>query len=73
MDAIETWHSKSKDKAVIDYGFHLMIGDLNEQRLKNYQKHWIKAELVQSKFLAYAKNSKHQIAHYSRHLKLEKS
>lgn len=29
-DAIETWHAKSKDKAVIDYGFHLMIGEMNE-------------------------------------------
>lgn len=28
--AIETWHAKSKDKAVIDYGFHLMIGEMNE-------------------------------------------
>lgn len=29
-DAIETWHAKAKDKAVIDYGFHLMIGEMNE-------------------------------------------
>ena len=27
-EAIETWHAKSKEKAVIDYGFHLMIGKL---------------------------------------------
>ena len=24
-NAIQTWHEKSKEKAVIDYGFHLMI------------------------------------------------
>jgi dihydropyrimidinase len=31
--AIQTWHAKSKDKAVIDYGFHLMIGEMNENVL----------------------------------------
>lgn len=32
--AIDTWHAKSKDKAVIDYGFHLMIGEMNEEVLR---------------------------------------
>lgn len=32
--AIDTWHAKSKDKAVIDYGFHLMIGEVNESVLQ---------------------------------------
>ncbi|MCT2535354.1 dihydropyrimidinase [Aquibacillus koreensis] len=27
---IAEWHAKSKDKAVIDYSFHLMIGEMNE-------------------------------------------
>ncbi|PLT29486.1 dihydropyrimidinase [Peribacillus deserti] len=31
--AIETWHKKSNGKAVIDYGFHLMIGEINENVL----------------------------------------
>ncbi|QYR21880.1 dihydropyrimidinase [Paenibacillus sp. sptzw28] len=31
--AVETWHAKSKGKAVIDYGFHLMIGDVNDDVL----------------------------------------
>lgn len=31
--AIQTWHEKSKDKAVIDYGFHLMISEINEDVL----------------------------------------
>ena len=56
MDAIETWHSKSKDKAVIDYGFHLMIGDLNEQRLKELPEALEKGGISSIKvFLAYAK------------------
>ncbi|MBM7648618.1 dihydropyrimidinase [Bacillus ectoiniformans] len=29
-NSIQTWHDKSKDKAVIDYGFHLMIGEVND-------------------------------------------
>ncbi|MGM0835864.1 MAG: dihydropyrimidinase [Bacillota bacterium] len=32
-DAIQTWHNKSKDKSVIDYSFHLMIGEINESVL----------------------------------------
>jgi dihydropyrimidinase len=31
--AIDTWHAKSKDKAVIDYGFHLQIVETNEDVL----------------------------------------
>ncbi|CAH0343800.1 dihydropyrimidinase [Bacillus sp. CECT 9360] len=33
-NAIQTWHNKSKDKAVIDYGFHLMISEINERVLE---------------------------------------
>lgn len=32
-NAIQTWHNKSKDKAVIDYGFHLMIAEINDDVL----------------------------------------
>lgn len=32
-DAIRTWHKKSKDKAVIDYSFHLMISEINDDVL----------------------------------------
>jgi dihydropyrimidinase len=31
--AIDTWHAKSKNKAVIDYGFHLQIVEANEKVL----------------------------------------
>lgn len=30
-DAVEKWHAKAADKSVIDYGFHLMIGDLTPE------------------------------------------
>ncbi len=32
-DAFETWMNKAKDKAVIDYGFHVAICDLNDDVL----------------------------------------
>jgi dihydropyrimidinase len=32
-DAIRTWHEKSRDKAVIDYSFHLMISEINDDVL----------------------------------------
>lgn len=32
-DAIQTWHEKSRDKAVIDYSFHLMISEINDDVL----------------------------------------
>lgn len=32
-NSIQTWHDKSDGKAVIDYGFHLMIGEINESVL----------------------------------------
>lgn len=28
--SIQAWHGKAQDKAVIDYGFHLMIGEMND-------------------------------------------
>ena len=33
-NAIQTWHDKSKDKAVIDYGFHLQMIEIKESVLK---------------------------------------
>ncbi len=32
-EALEVWHAKAKDKAVIDYGFHVAITDMNENIL----------------------------------------
>jgi dihydropyrimidinase len=36
--AINTWHAKSKDKAVIDYSFHLMIAEMNDDVLNELPK-----------------------------------
>ena len=36
--AIETWHGKAKDKAVIDYSFHLQIAEMNEEKLNELPK-----------------------------------
>lgn len=32
--SIQTWHEKASNKAVIDYGFHLMIGEMNDKVLE---------------------------------------
>lgn len=32
-ESIKTWHNKANGKAVIDYGFHLMIGEINDEVL----------------------------------------
>ncbi|KMY50685.1 dihydropyrimidinase [Peribacillus loiseleuriae] len=36
--AIETWHAKSNEKAVIDYGFHLQIVEMNDAVLHELPK-----------------------------------
>jgi len=36
--AISTWHAKSKEKAVIDYSFHLMVGEINDEVLNELPK-----------------------------------
>ena len=35
--SVDTWHAKSKEKAVIDYGFHLQIVEMNEEKLNELQ------------------------------------
>lgn len=37
-DAVQTWHAKSRNKAVIDYGFHLMVSEVNDQVLQELPK-----------------------------------
>ncbi|REJ05750.1 dihydropyrimidinase [Halobacillus trueperi] len=34
QNSIDQWHAKSKDKSVIDYSFHLMIGEMNDSVLE---------------------------------------
>ncbi|MDR4946665.1 dihydropyrimidinase [Neobacillus cucumis] len=36
--SVDTWHAKSKDKAVIDYGFHLQIVEMNNEKLAELPK-----------------------------------
>ena len=38
QNSIDQWHAKSREKAVIDYGFHLMIGEINEKVLTELPK-----------------------------------
>jgi len=33
-ETLDTWHAKAEGKASIDYGFHMIISDVNEQTLK---------------------------------------
>ncbi|WP_134701699.1 dihydropyrimidinase [Ammoniphilus sp. YIM 78166] len=37
-EAIDTWHAKAEGKAVIDYGFHLMISEMNEHVIDQLPK-----------------------------------
>ena len=54
--AIETWHEKAKDKAVIDYGFHLQIVEMNENVLNELPQLIEKGITSLKVFMAY----KHQ-------------
>ncbi|MBI2930448.1 MAG: dihydropyrimidinase [Planctomycetes bacterium] len=35
---LDTWHGKAEGKAAIDYAFHMILTDVNEQRLKEMDK-----------------------------------
>ncbi|MEW9668694.1 dihydropyrimidinase [Ammoniphilus sp. 3BR4] len=37
-EAIDAWHAKAEGKSVIDYGFHLMISEMNEQVIEQLPK-----------------------------------
>ncbi|MCR8641827.1 dihydropyrimidinase [Paenibacillus sp. N1-5-1-14] len=53
-NALQTWHAKAEGKAVIDFGFHLMISEINDQVLSELPQ-VIKEEGVTSfkVFMAY--------------------
>ncbi|WP_349408325.1 dihydropyrimidinase [Pseudalkalibacillus sp. SCS-8] len=54
QNAIDVWHKKSKDKAVIDYSFHLMISELNEDVLNQLPEIMNKEGITSFKvFMAY--------------------
>lgn len=52
--SIQTWHEKAKGKAVIDYGFHLMIGEMNEDVLAELPRIIVEEGITSLKvFMAY--------------------
>ncbi|OXM87730.1 dihydropyrimidinase [Paenibacillus rigui] len=52
--SIRTWHEKAKGKAVIDYGFHLMIGEMNEEVLAELPRIIVEEGITSLKvFMAY--------------------
>ncbi|MCL6627158.1 MAG: amidohydrolase family protein, partial [Alicyclobacillus shizuokensis] len=57
QNAIRTWHGKAEGKATIDYAFHVMVGDMNEQ-VRNEIPRIVEEEGVSSfkVFLAYKNN-----------------
>lgn len=38
FEALDTWHAKAEGKASIDYGFHMIITDLEENRINEMTK-----------------------------------
>jgi dihydropyrimidinase len=38
MDGLEAWMGKAEGNCAIDYGFHLIVGDVNEQSLKEMDR-----------------------------------
>lgn len=54
--AVDKWHEKADDKAVIDYGFHLMIAKMDDQTVKELPLILENEGITSLKvFLAYAK------------------
>src|SRR5689334_14048180 len=38
LEALDTWHEKAQGKTAIDYGFHMIITDLDESRIGEMKK-----------------------------------
>ncbi len=38
LEALDTWHAKAEGKTAIDYGFHMIITDLEENRINEMRK-----------------------------------
>ncbi len=38
FEALDTWHAKAQGKASIDYGFHMIITDLEEERVQEMSR-----------------------------------
>ncbi|MFD0697969.1 dihydropyrimidinase [Paenibacillus sp. GCM10027628] len=52
--SVQTWHDKAAGKAVIDYGFHLMIGEITDEVLAELPKMILEEGITSLKvFMAY--------------------
>ncbi len=38
LEGLDTWHAKAEGKATIDYGFHLIVTDMPDERLPEMEK-----------------------------------
>lgn len=38
LEALDTWHEKAEGKTLIDYGFHMIVTDMEDDRLKEMTK-----------------------------------
>jgi dihydropyrimidinase len=56
-NSLQTWHDKAEGKAVIDYSFHLMVGDMREEVMDEIP-HMVEKEGIMSfkVFMAYKNN-----------------
>jgi len=37
-DGLDTWHAKAEGNATVDYGFHMIMSDVNDQTLPEMDK-----------------------------------
>jgi dihydropyrimidinase len=56
-DSLRTWHAKAEGKAAIDYGFHMMVGDMREEVMNEIPVMVEKEGVMSFKvFMAYKNN-----------------
>lgn len=53
FEALDTWHAKAEGKTAIDYGFHMIITDLDDKRVGEMKKLADKGVTSYKMFMAY--------------------
>lgn len=53
MEGFEAWQEKASGQCAIDYGFHLIVGDVNEQTLKEMETAFAEGVTSFKMFMAY--------------------
>lgn len=53
MEGYEAWHLKAEGNCAIDYGFHLIVGDVNDQTLKEMELAFDEGVTSFKMFMAY--------------------